>query len=177
MSAKAKLPPPMIVSHNLTDYRLTKKHKALLEQWSKMNAYMRLANKTAPCVRLAISDYADIDAAVRNQSDGKRELSQVTYRGVPILSAKLEPQEEFSMTPEIGYHVETYLTGRKTIHSIIAVKITSDSDSGMSYRVLPELAGRAGSIEDDWIDSSWFKYAEGFGEDHNFDTIEDDEDE
>lgn len=94
MSAKTKLAAPVVLSRSLTEYRLTKKHLAILQRWKDMRAYMKLANKEPSCVRLAPADYADIDAAVRNQSEGQRDLSMVRYEGVPVLSAVMNPQME-----------------------------------------------------------------------------------
>lgn len=92
MTKITKPAPPVILSKNLSDYKLTKRHQGVLQAWEKMRAYMRLANKAPPCVRLTRADYADIDAAVRNQSDGKRDLSMVKYEGVPVYSTEVSPQ-------------------------------------------------------------------------------------
>lgn len=92
MNAKAKIPPPVIVSKDLTAYRLTKKHQAVLKRWDDMKAYLALANKTPEVVRLSLADYADINAAISNQSDGKRSLADVRYKGVPVLSISASPQ-------------------------------------------------------------------------------------
>lgn len=92
MNAKTKPAPPVILSKNLSEYRLTKRHQGILQRWHEMRKYMELANKSPTCVRLARADYADIDAAVRNQSDGKRDLSMVTYHGVPVYSTEASPQ-------------------------------------------------------------------------------------
>jgi hypothetical protein len=95
MITKTKLPPPVVNSRGLSEYRLTKKHQAILQKWKDMRAYMNLANRAPPCVRLNAADYGDIDAAVRAQSEGKFTLADVKYEGVPILSAEISPQESF----------------------------------------------------------------------------------
>lgn len=93
MSTKAKAPPIVIRSRNLGEYRLTKTHQAILQKWKDMRAYMRLAKKEPDCVRLNPAHYADIDAAVRAQSEGEFTLAMVRYEGVPVLSAEISPQE------------------------------------------------------------------------------------
>lgn len=93
MTLKTKLPPPVVNSRDLTAYRLTKKHQAVLSRWKEMRQYMALANRKPDCIRLAKSDYNDIDAAVLNQSDGKWSLADLRYEGVPILSAEIQSQE------------------------------------------------------------------------------------
>ncbi|GLQ96445.1 hypothetical protein [Dyella mobilis] len=98
MNARAKkLPPPVIQSRNLSEYRLTKKHLGVLQKWKDMRAYMRLANREPDCVRLSKVDYQDINAAVTNQSDNKFTLADVRFEGVPVLSA--EPQMQESLVP------------------------------------------------------------------------------
>lgn len=94
MNTKTKIPPPVIVSKDLSAYRLTKKHQGVLKRWDDMQAYLKLANKSSEVIRLNLADFADIDAAVRNQSDGKRDLSQCRYKGVPVLSIASPPQLE-----------------------------------------------------------------------------------
>lgn len=92
MSKTDKPTAPVILSKSLTDYRLTKRHKGILEAWHKMRAYMKLANKSPTCIRLSRTDYADIDSAVRMQSDGKRDLTMIRYEGVPVYSTETSPQ-------------------------------------------------------------------------------------
>lgn len=93
MTTKAAKPaPPLILSKNLSAYKLTKRHKSILARWEEMKRYMALAGRAPDVIRLSISDYSDIDAAVRNQSDGKRQLSDLTYQGVPICSVDRSPQ-------------------------------------------------------------------------------------
>ena len=93
MTTKTKLPPPVVNSRDLSAYRLTKKHQAVLNRWKEMRQYMALANRKPDCIRLAKSDYSDINAAVLNQSDGKWSLADLRYESVPILSAETSPQE------------------------------------------------------------------------------------
>jgi len=93
MSTKAKAPPVVVRSRNLSEYRLTKKHQAIFQRWKDMRAYMKLANREPQCVRLSPADYKDIDAAVCAQSEGVFSLATVKYEGVPVLSAELSPQE------------------------------------------------------------------------------------
>lgn len=58
---------------------------------------------------------------------------------------------------EIGAHVSTtYDHGRESIHSIVARKLDAHCQSGVMYRVLPDLGG--------WIDAAWFKPISGFDE-------------
>lgn len=92
MTKITKPAPPVILSKNLSDYKLTKRHQRVLQAWDEMRAYMKLAGKTPPCVRLTRADYAGINASVRNQSDNKRDLSMVTHKGVPIYSTEASPQ-------------------------------------------------------------------------------------
>lgn len=73
-----------IVSLDLEAYKLGKKFHGILDQFNKMDAYMKLANKHASCLRLKNQDYADVNAAVVKQSNGERELSNLRYRGVPV---------------------------------------------------------------------------------------------
>ena len=75
-----------IVRLDLGAYKLSKKHQSQLEAFDKMDAYMKLAGKHAPCLRLKRVDYADINAAIKSQSNGERELSNLRYRGVPVIS-------------------------------------------------------------------------------------------
>lgn len=95
MNTKTVKPAPApILSKNLSAYKLTKRHQNTLSRWEEMKKYMALAGKTPDVVRLSIVDFSDIDAAVRNQSDGKRQLSDLTYAGVPIRSVERSPQIE-----------------------------------------------------------------------------------
>ncbi|GGA00254.1 hypothetical protein [Dyella caseinilytica] len=97
MTIKTKLPPPIVNSCNLSEYRLTKKHLSVLQRWRDMRQYMALANRKSECVRLNKADYSDINAAVINQSDGKFSLADLRYEGVPILSAEISPQESLAV--------------------------------------------------------------------------------
>lgn len=88
MNAQMKAPPRAAnLSKTLSGFQLTKKHLALLTQFDKLYAYQKLTNKTPPCVRLKRADFVDINAAVRAQSQGQRNLGQLTYRDLPIMSA------------------------------------------------------------------------------------------
>ncbi|WP_426287495.1 hypothetical protein [Luteibacter sp. E-22] len=88
MNAMMKEPPRAAnLSTTLSGFKLTKRHQGLLEAFDRMHEYMKLANKTPPCLRLKRSDFVDINAAVRAQSQGQRNLGQLTYRDLPILSA------------------------------------------------------------------------------------------
>lgn len=54
-----------------------------------------------------------------------------------------------------GDHVSTTFNhGRESIHSIVASKIDAHCQSGVMYRVMPDLGG--------WIDAAWFKPVDGF---------------
>jgi hypothetical protein len=75
------------LSRTLLGFDLSKRHRDLLVQFDKLYDYMKLTNKTPPCVRLKRQDFNDINAAVRAQSQGQRNLGQLTYRDLPILSA------------------------------------------------------------------------------------------
>lgn len=68
---------------------------------------------------------------------------------------------------DIGDHVSTDFDGRETIHSIIARKISPETQSGASYRLLPN--PRKASC-DAWLDEDWLKAAKGYSE-----HMEDDE--
>lgn len=87
MNAKVKPAIAPNLSFELNGFQLTKKHQSLLEKFDKLQNYMRLANKEPPCLRLSRADFAEINAVVVKQSQGKRELGQLTYRNLPILSA------------------------------------------------------------------------------------------
>lgn len=57
---------------------------------------------------------------------------------------------------EAGDHVSTTFNhGRESIHAIVARKLDAHCQSGVMYRVLPDLGG--------WIDAGWFKPVSGFG--------------
>ena len=92
MSKITKPAKTAILSKNLSDYKLTKAQKSILARWDDMKQYMLLAGKSPDCVRLSVSDYANLDAAIRNQSDDKRSLSDLTYAGVPVYSTAKSPQ-------------------------------------------------------------------------------------
>lgn len=92
MTQQTKIAASAIISRDLSKYKLSRKQKGFITAWEKMNEYMKLANKSATSMRLGIADYNDLAAAVRNQSDGKRDLSELTYKGVPILSIERSPQ-------------------------------------------------------------------------------------
>lgn len=54
-----------------------------------------------------------------------------------------------------GDHVSTtYDHGRESIHAIVARKIDAHCESGVMYRVVPDLGG--------WIDAHWFTAVEGY---------------
>ena len=63
---------------------------------------------------------------------------------------------------QIGDHVSTELTGRTTIHSIVARRFGKNPWE-VEFRILPSVEGH------EWIDTSEFKYAEGFDEKHRYD--------
>ena len=66
---------------------------------------------------------------------------------------------------DIGAHVSTdYNHGRQSIHSIVARKMDAHCQSGVMFRVLPDLGG--------WIDADWFEPVKGF-EHTSFDPEED----
>jgi hypothetical protein len=88
MNAQMKEPPRAAnLSRTLTGFEIPKRFKNLLVQFDKMHAYMKLAKKAPPCVRLKRQDFNDLNAIVRAQSQGQRTLGQLTYRDLPILSA------------------------------------------------------------------------------------------
>lgn len=56
---------------------------------------------------------------------------------------------------DIGAHVSTdYDHGRQSIHSIVARKVDAHCQSGVMFRVLPDLGG--------WMDADWFEPVKGF---------------
>lgn len=55
----------------------------------------------------------------------------------------------------IGDEVEIDIAGRKTVHSIIARKLTPETRSGVSYRLLP-------AVSPEWIDADLAHKANGF---------------
>jgi hypothetical protein len=66
---------------------------------------------------------------------------------------------------EAGAHVSTTFDhGRESIHAIVARKLDAHCESGVMYRVLPDLGG--------WIDAHWFKRVSGF-EHADFDPDDD----
>lgn len=88
MSAQMKEPPRAAnLSDTLMGFEIPKRFKTLLAQFDKMYAYMALANKAPPCVRLKRQDFVDLNAIILGQSQKKRTLGQLTYRDLPILSA------------------------------------------------------------------------------------------
>lgn len=87
MNAAVKAPKGIVTSTRLIDYQLTAAHRGLLKRFDDLTRYMRLANKKPPCLRLRGRDYAEIDAKIREQSNGARRLSDLTHCDVPILSA------------------------------------------------------------------------------------------
>ncbi|KAF1045631.1 hypothetical protein [Xylophilus sp.] len=88
MNAQMKEPPRAAnLSHTLTGFELSKRYTDLLKKFDAMYDYMKLANKTPPCLRLKRADFVDLNALVRSQSQGQRTLGALTYRGLPILSA------------------------------------------------------------------------------------------
>lgn len=88
MNAQLKKPSIGIIdSPNLTDFVLTKPQQALLTKFCEMERYLALARKKPQNLRLRRVDYNDLDASIRKQSDGKRDLTKVNYKGYVILSA------------------------------------------------------------------------------------------
>lgn len=61
-----------------------------------------------------------------------------------------------------GDHVETDYDGRKTVHVVVARKLTPESRSGVSYRISPSPRKAA---SDAWLDAAWFRHAYGYGAD------------
>ncbi|GGA00263.1 hypothetical protein [Dyella caseinilytica] len=55
----------------------------------------------------------------------------------------------------IGDEVELNVGARKTIHTIIARKLTAHTRSGVSYRLLP-------AVSPEWIDAGQLRKAKGF---------------
>ena len=55
----------------------------------------------------------------------------------------------------IGDEVELDVGGRKTIHTIVARKLTAQTRSGVSYRLLP-------AVSPEWIDADRVRKAKGF---------------
>ncbi|NII73938.1 hypothetical protein FHW84_002511 [Dyella sp. SG562] len=87
MSAHAKKPQIGIVdSPNIQHYQLTKPQLRLLGFFDELERYQALANKKPPYMRLKKADYIDIDASIRKQSENKRTLADVNYKGYRILS-------------------------------------------------------------------------------------------
>lgn len=61
---------------------------------------------------------------------------------------------------QAGDHVSTtFNRGRQSIHSIVARKLDAHCQSGVMYRVLPDLGG--------WIDADWFEPVGGYEELHD----------
>lgn len=87
MTAHAKKPPIGLVdSPNIQHYELTKPQMRLLGFFDELERYLALANKKPPHLRLKRADYVDLDASIRKQSDNKRTLADVNYKGYRILS-------------------------------------------------------------------------------------------
>jgi hypothetical protein len=56
---------------------------------------------------------------------------------------------------EPGAHVSTwYGDGRASIHAITARRINAQCQSGVEFKVLPDLGG--------WIDADWFEPVKGY---------------
>lgn len=88
MNAQMKAPPRAAnLATTLTGFDLPKRFKNLLTQFDKMYAYQKLANKAPPCLRLGRADFNDLNALIRSQSQNNRNLGQLTYRDLPIMSA------------------------------------------------------------------------------------------
>jgi hypothetical protein len=88
MNAQLKKPPIGVIdSPNLTDFVLTKPQQKLLEKFCALERCLALANKKPVNLRLSRHDYIDLDASIRKQSDGGRNLTSVNYKGYAILSA------------------------------------------------------------------------------------------
>jgi hypothetical protein len=87
MNAQTKPAKALVDSPRLRDYKLTKPQQALLEKFDKLSCYMATSGKTPPCLRLRRVDFIELDASIRAQSGGKRTLSGLTHRDVPVLSA------------------------------------------------------------------------------------------
>jgi hypothetical protein len=58
-----------------------------------------------------------------------------------------------------GDHVETDFDGRKTVHVVVARKLTPNTQSGVSYRISPN--PRKASV-DAWLDAAWLSRATGY---------------
>ena len=56
----------------------------------------------------------------------------------------------------IGDEVEIEVNGRKSFHTIAARKLTAETRSGISYRLLP-------AVSPEWIDADLVRKAKGFG--------------
>ena len=61
-----------------------------------------------------------------------------------------------------GDHVETDFDGRKSVHVIVARKLTPNTQSGVSYRISPN--PRKASA-DAWLDAGWLTRATGYAND------------
>lgn len=86
MTAHAKKPPiGMVDSPNIQHYQLTKPQLKLLGYFDELERYQALTNKKPPHLRLKRADYIDLDALIRKQSDNKRSLATVNYKGYAIL--------------------------------------------------------------------------------------------
>lgn len=77
----------IVDSPNLGDYKLRKPLRAKLEAFDKLNEYNRLAGRPPlAAVRLYIDDFSDIARAVSTQSDKRRSIVDVSWRGLPVIS-------------------------------------------------------------------------------------------
>lgn len=77
--------------------KINKRILAALDRFVQMRIYMALAGKPCPAhIRLFRADYLDVDSAVRAQSDGNFNASQVTFAGVPLLPHD-EPAKPFAL--------------------------------------------------------------------------------
>jgi GTPase involved in cell partitioning and DNA repair len=76
----------VVDSLNIQHYQLTKPQLKLLGYFDELERYQALANKKPPYMRLNKMDYVDIDASIRKQSENKRTLADMNYKGYRILS-------------------------------------------------------------------------------------------
>jgi len=56
----------------------------------------------------------------------------------------------------IGDEIEFDSNGRKSIHTIVGRKLTAETRSGVSYRLLP-------ADSQEWVDADQVRKAKGFG--------------
>ncbi len=75
-----------ITSLNIASYGLSKSHMALFTKFDAMRDYMERAGRKPAHVLISDADYADIDKKVRSASGGKRQLSDLYWKGFPITS-------------------------------------------------------------------------------------------